>query len=324
MQVEKVHSLPNDYPKLIERFYGVSAAVSHYIDDSVKGFEKILAGHLKPTFFLAQENAITLGQVALIPVDESIAYFGFFECENESVFLSLWEKLLAEAKKSGVKNLLGPINGTIWHPYRFVSFSNGEPFFPSEPISKIDYSQWFSKLGYSKTLDYHSAYRTDFTPILESTKTSYKNVCENGFVIGIEEISANNVQQFYQLAVDVFSQNPGYTHLSINEFVSLYSSEKLNQSRSLLYTARYEGTLVGFCLNHSIGHEMVMKTIAVSNNFQMKGIGNALVHKVHVDASQQGVTKVIYGLVRKDNNVKFFPTDKLTVFREYVAYAFNL
>ena len=63
MQVEKVHSLPNDYPKLIERFYGVSAAVSHYIDDSVKGFEKILAGHLKPTFFLAHDKAKASGSL---------------------------------------------------------------------------------------------------------------------------------------------------------------------------------------------------------------------------------------------------------------------
>ncbi|HPJ45167.1 MAG TPA: GNAT family N-acetyltransferase [Tenuifilaceae bacterium] len=324
MQVQKTDRLPDEYSSIVERFYGTSEAVSRYIDDSLKGYEKIEAGKQKATFFVATEKEKLLGIVSLIPTETDLAFFGFFECENELVCQKLWNSVLDEAKMLGVKTLVGPVNGTIWHPYRFVSSSNGEPFFPTEPITRIEYSQWFSKLSYSKMLEYHSAYRTDFTPILESTRKSFNTLQGNGYKFSVEDVNSENVQELYQLAVEVFSKNPGYTHLSINEFVSLYSSEKLSQSSSQLYTARHEGKLVGFCLNLAFGNELVMKTIAVSNEFQLMGIGNALVHKVHLDAVERGVSKVIYGLVRKDNNVKYFPTDKLTVFREYVAYIFNI
>jgi len=126
------------------------------------------------------------------------------------------------------------------------------------------------------------------------------------------------------LAISVFSQNPGYTHLSLEEFVSLYSSEKLSKNKGVLYTVRHQDQLLGFSLNLEYDDTLIMKTIAVLPNLQQKGIGNALVHRVHVDAIERGVKKVIYALVRKDNNVKHFTTEKINVFREYSAYLFKI
>jgi N-acetylglutamate synthase-like GNAT family acetyltransferase len=67
-----------------------------------------------------------------------------------------------------------------------------------------------------------------------------------------------------------------------------------------------------------------MKTIAVLPTMQQMGIGNALVFKVHTDAIHSGIEKIIYALIRKDNQVKHFPTDHITIFREYCTYLFDV
>lgn len=312
------------YFDTIRRFYGDTESVENFIIDTKKGLDKVLLQNSKPIFVIAAEKSQFLGQLALIPISHQFAFFGFFECLDEVRFLLLWNKLTEEAKKQGFKKLFGPVNGTIWHPYRFISKSDNEPFFPSEPISKSEYSQWFERINFQALIEYHSAYRTDFSPILASTELSFKKAMANDIAIGEEHVGFQNISELFDLSTRVFSVNPGFVPITLDEFVSLYSSEKLSSNKALLYTARFINKLIGFCLNLEVEGTLIMKTIAVAQEWQMKGIGNALVHKVHIDAIDRGFAKVIYALVRKDNNVKYFPTEKLTVFREYKAYQFDL
>lgn len=323
--ITKSSIVAKDYFALLAQFYGDSDASLQFASDTRKGLEKIMADTEKPPIFLhAHRQGLFVGQIALIPTSDSNAFFGFFECIDEDCFTLLWENLLNEARAIGITSLFGPVNGTIWHPYRVVSSSTDEPFFPSEPNSKLEYAEWLAKQKPHQALEYHSAYRTDYTPIIEATRTSYQIALDNGVVIGTEAVGIENIQELYSLAVVVFSQNPGYAHLSLDEFVSLYSSEKINQNRAALYTARIDGKLLGFCLNLEYNQTLVMKTIAVAPSTQQKGIGNALVHKIHIDAVASGLKKVIYALVRKDNNVRHFPMEKVTVFREYAAYLYKV
>jgi ribosomal protein S18 acetylase RimI-like enzyme len=323
--ITKSKLIAKDYFALVAQMYGESEAAKQYINDTRKGLEKIMSDTARPPMFIrANRQEIMVGQLALIPTSDSSAFFGFFECAYEDCFALLWENILKEARAMGITSLFGPVNGTIWHPYRIVSRSTDEPFFPSEPITKLEYAEWLTKQKPLQVLEYHSAYRTDYTPIIEATRTSYQNALDNGVIIGTETVGIENIQELYSLAVQVFSQNPGYMHLSLDEFVSLYSSEKINQNKASLYTARVDGKLLGFCLNLEYNQTLVMKTIAVAPSTQQKGIGNALVHKIHIDAVVSGLKKVIYALVRKDNNVRYFPMDKVTVFREYAAYLYKV
>ena len=323
--ITKSNTIADDYFALMAQFYGDSEAVNQYASDSQKGLQKVLTSIESPAvFFHARRQESLVGHIALIPNGNSSDFFGFFECVDEDIFDMLWEAILSEANRMGITSLFGPVNGTIWHPYRVVTSSADEPFFPSEPISRMEYAAWLTKQEPQQLIEYHSAFRTDYTPIIEATRVSYQNAIENDLVIGSEAISINNIQELYSLAVEVFAKNPGYMHLSIEEFVALYSGDKISKNSATLYTARSKGQLIGFCLNLENGQTLIMKTIAVAPNTQQKGIGNALVHRIHVDAVALGFSKVIYALVRKDNNVRHFPTDKITVFREYAAYQFKV
>jgi predicted GNAT family acetyltransferase len=325
MKISKSSSISNQYFGLLGKLYGESDAVMAYINDTHKGLEKLSNYEsFAPVFFHTTKQSDLVGHIALIPFRGEEAFFGFYESENEECFALLWQNLINEANRLGLKKLFGPVNGTIWHPYRFVSGTSNEPYFPSEPISRIEYASWIANQKPAQIIEYHSAFRTDYTPILLATKSAFETTINNGIEIAIEAPSAQNIEELYKLALEVFSQNPGYAHLSIQEFISLYSSDKLSKSSGTLYTAREKNKLLGFCFNMEFGKTLIMKTIAVLPNLQQKGIGNALVHRVHVDAVTNGFSKIIYALVRKDNNVKHFPTDKITVFREYSAYLFNL
>lgn len=323
--ITRSNVIADDYFAFLAQLYGESEAAHQYASDSRKGLEKVLGKSAdNPIFFQARRQASLVGHIALIPTSGSSAFFGFFECIDEDCFALLWQELLGEAKTKGITSLFGPVNGTIWHPYRVVTSSVEAPFFPSESISRLEYAGWLANQKPLEVFEYHSAYRTDYTPIIVATRNSYQNAIDSGVLLRTETIDTNNIQELYALAVEVFSQNPGYVHLSIEEFVALYSSDKISRNNATLYTARIDGKLVGFCLNLENNQTLIMKTIAVAPNIQQKGIGNALVHKIHIDAVASGFTKVIYALVRKDNNVRHFPTDKITVFREYAAYQYKV
>lgn len=325
LKIVKSQSSADEYFGLMAKKYGSSAAAQTFYADTQKGLDKVMADtNVKPTFFHAYFDKRLVAHIALIPVSGQHAFFGFFECEGEGFLKPLWDELIKETKAIGVKKLFGPVNGTIWHPYRFVVKSSEEPFFPSEPVTDIQYFRWFSRLNPTDIIEYHSAFRKDLSPILNATKSSYQFAVANGIELKNEAPDQHNIQELYKLAVDVFSVNPGYTPLSLQEFVTLYSSEKLDRSKSVLYTARHQGALIGFCLNLIWDNALIMKTIAVIPEYQQKGIGNALVHKVHIDAVSNGLEKVIYALIRKDNNVKHFTTEKVIIFREYAALQFEL
>jgi ribosomal protein S18 acetylase RimI-like enzyme len=324
-KIIKSTTASEDYFELLEKLYGEGEVAQGFISDTRKGLGKAtLADQDPPLFFYVYKEDELVGHIALIPYVQGEAFFGFFECVDTDCFEPLWNELVREAKEDGFHKLTGPVNGTIWHPYRFISKTSKEPYFPSEPLSNPDYNNLFLALKPIKTLEYHSAYRTDFTTIINATKASYQNAMEDEIAIEIEAPGAHNIFDLYQMAVDVFSVNPGYTHLSMEEFVNLYSNEKLSKNKSILYSARAKGKLIGFCLNLEFENTSIMKTIAVLPEWQQKGVGNALVHKIHMDAVERGITKMIYALIRKDNKVKHFPHDKITIFREYSAHIFNV
>jgi N-acetylglutamate synthase-like GNAT family acetyltransferase len=64
--------------------------------------------------------------------------------------------------------------------------------------------------------------------------------------------------------------------------------------------------------------------MAILPEYQGKGLGNALVHKIHAGAKQQGVESMIYALIRDTNKIQHFPTDDARVISRYACYTFNL
>lgn len=158
-----------------------------------------------------------------------MAYFGFFELTETGCFSELWHFLLKEAKNKGIEKIFGPVNGTIWHPYRLIAETSPEPFFTYEPPSSTAYYKLFNGSAPLDVIEFHSGYRTNYELILEQTKNSVEILKKAGVTILRVNYSPQVLKEIFELSIAIFSQSPGFYPLSFEDFSKLYAVENDNQ-----------------------------------------------------------------------------------------------
>lgn len=322
----EISDLPHPhYFELIEHIYGKSNETQWFIQGTKDGLKTIQAdSNFNTKFFYLIEEEQLIGQLALMVSKQQEGYFGFFEIIKSHHFNILWQSMLSNAKQWGITKIFGPVNGTVWHPYRVISETSNEPFFIHEPLSSTSYFNLLAASNPQLQLDYHSAYRTHFEIILQQTARSYVEMGSNRIAIVKEELNPNVLKMIYELSVSIFSQNPGYYPLLYSDFVNLYSQSESRVSKPVIFMVYHNQDPIGFSYNLEEGSHLIMKTIGVKKEWQEKGVGNALVHEIHQYAQRSHKTKVIYALIRVDNKIQHFPKDDVHIFRKYSAFVFTM
>lgn len=331
--MKKIHiinqNIDNRYIDLFGFLYKEEKNIDHYMSDINISVEYSVS--LKDIFTVALlDDDTLLGHCSIIKSiedDGESAYFGFFESpENEKDFRFFWENVLTEAKKRNIKKLIGPVNGSIWFPYRFINHSNDSLLFKGELPTKLFYYDFFSNLNNGKTTTYSSGARNNFDLIIEATKKSYELLNSAGLKVEVlPEVSKEILTEIHTLAEEIFSkQSIAYESFPINYFLQLYSKNRMKDLFKT-YTVRNNGKLIAFCnVFYENEKVLILKTLAVHPSFQKHGIGGAIAHLVHCDAKENIIEQIIYALVRDDNNIKFFPKDDVSEIRTYSLFEFDI
>lgn len=318
------------FDKFIKDLYSHHKTFDFFYSDYQKSINFCLnSQNIENHLISIEDKNEIFAQIVLIinkQFDENIAFFGFFECvNNEKIFFDIWNKLVEKAKELNIRKLQGPINGSIWFQYRCRISIIDEEIFPSEPLIKEYYTDFFRKLKNIREIEYHSAYRKKFSTIISLTEKSYNNALDNNFEIIVKNnLQIHEIKTIFEISKTIFSTNWAYSNISWEEFLTLYNSEKIEKYISSIYLLKKYNEIIGFCTNLSYNKTLIMKTIAVLPEYQTLGLGNAIVHKVHYDAEKDKIDKIIYALVRKTNKVKYFPTDDIKVFREYIGFEIEI
>lgn len=332
MQTHQVspHSFQQAYFHLIHSLYPQGDALNYHAMALRAAFDYTCgSSHQTPTLFVTMDEDSVVGCIGLIKDDGlpgRTAFFGFMEClPGKQIFPMLWEELVGMARGLGIPKLHGPINGTIWHPYRVISRdTNNEPF-PSELLSQAHYFELLRGANPSRRVEYISAYRTNLDLIVEHTARGAEVAARNGFTIDlVHQIDMDLLRVLHSLSLEIFSASWSYTPLSFTDFTKLYNSDRIKDYVGSLYVAREGDRIIGYAMNIEREHTLVMKTIGVLPQYQQLGIANGLVHRVHADARGKGVERVVYALVNRTNNIKYFPQDEIFVIREYEAYEYQI
>lgn len=322
----EISDLPHPhYFEMIEHIYGKSSVTQSFILATKEGLNAIQAdSNITIKFFHLFESEQLIGHLALMFSKQQEGYFGFFEITKLHHFDFLWQSMVNCAKEWGITKIFGPVNGTVWHPYRVISETSNEPFFLHEPLSSINYFDLLTSKNPQYKLDYHSAFRSDYEIILDQTKKSYATLLGQNITIVNKELNSDLLKTIYSLSVSIFSNNPGYYPLQYEDFVKLYSHSDNDQSKPIVFIVFHDLEPIGFSYNLLIGNTLIMKTIGVKNEWQEKGVGNALVHEIHQFAQQKSISKVIYALIRADNKIQHFPKDDVQIFRKYSAFLYSM
>lgn len=315
------------YTELFFEKYKEEEHIEYFLKDIKNSIE--YAGTNERMFSIVlEEDGSLVGHCSISPSkNESVAYFGFFEfSKDEKQYCSFWDSIVLEAKKRNIKKIVGPINGSIWFPYRFISERGLSELFKGELPTESFYFDFFAQLPNQKIISFSSGKRVELELIIEATKKSYDAIKKTDFTIeSLLQISDEILKEIYTLAEEIFYYHSvAYEPLPIKYFFELYNHERVKDIFRI-YTVREKGRLIAFCIVFYENNEtVILKTLAVHPAYQQHGIGGALAHLVHFDAQQQGIRTIVYALVRDDNNIRFFPKDDVSIIRRYSLFEIDL
>ena len=229
----------------------------------------------------------------------------------------LFNKIFEELKKEGIETIIGPLNGTTWNTYRYVTEKgNGRPFL-LEPWNE-DYSvSLFEKLGFKHLAGYISTVMEGMNS--DGSKNLNKKIEKLKKFDYYEDIrveSAENkdlltvLNKVYDLTVEAFKNNFLYSELEREIFLKMYLSYEDKIIKKFFKMLYLRDELIGYVFGipdyTELGYKgkidtIILKTIAVSPIYNGKGMGYILINSLVEEAEKEGYENVIYALMHQSN-----------------------
>ena len=248
----------------------------------------------------------------------------------------LFNKIFEELKKEGIETIIGPLNGTTWNTYRYVTEKGSRKQFLLEPWNE-DYSvSLFEKLDFKHLAGYISTVmegmnsngRKNLNKKIEKLKKFdyYKDIkvesAENKDLMAV-------LNKVYDLTVEAFKNNFLYSELEREIFLKMYLSYEDKIIKKFFKMLYLKDELIGYVFGipdyTELGYKekidtIILKTIAVSPEYNGKGMGYILINSLIEEAEKEGYENVIYALMHESNVSKNIGLLLGNVLRRYTLF----
>ena len=248
----------------------------------------------------------------------------------------LFNKIFEELKKEGIETIIGPLNGTTWNTYRYVTEKgNGRPFL-LEPWNEDYFVSLFEKLGFKPLAGYIS------TVMKGMNSNGHKNLDKKieklkkfDYYKDIRVESAENknlltvLNKVYDLTVEAFKNNFLYSELEREIFLKMYMSYEDKIVKKFFKMLYLRDELIGYVFGipdyTELGYKgkidtIILKTIAVSPEYNGKGMGYILINSLIEEAEKEGYENVIYALMHESNVSKNIGLLLGNILRRYTLF----
>ena len=260
---------------------------------------------------------------------------GHFHPDSAQAAATLLKAAEDFLKKQGCLEIIGPMDGNTWKPYRLVSWSdNSAPFF-MEPQNPTEWPEYWQDAGFTPYHEYISSVTEKLQlsdPRLPRTRERLK---ENGISWRCIQRSSfeADLRQVFKLSLEAFSQNILYTPISKEAFLQQYlpyadkvdtdfmliAEDKTRECCGFVFAIPdYQQLQRGEQLSR-----LIVKTLAVSAKRRSAGLGSVLVEAVQKKALEKGFTHAIHALMYSQNNSANIGKYS-RVMRRYTLYKKNL
>ena len=229
----------------------------------------------------------------------------------------LFNKVFEELKKEGIETIIGPLNGTTWNTYRYVTEKGSRKQFLLEPWNE-DYSvSLFEKLDFKHLAGYISTVMEGMNS--DGRKNLNKKIEKLKKFDYYEDIrveSAENkdlltvLNKVYDLTVEAFKNNFLYSELEREIFLKMYLSYEDKIIKKFFKMLYLRDELIGYVFGipdyTELGYKgkidtIILKTIAVSPEYNGKGMGYILINSLVEEAEKEEYENVIYALMHESN-----------------------
>ena len=234
-------------------------------------------------------------------------------------------------RAEGCTHAVGPMDGSTWHDYRFVTWRGGDPPFWLEPDHPDDWPCHFEQAGFEVLANYWSS-RCDDLDMFPRHSALDARLHAQGFAVRALDLTRLDVEieLLWRLASDAFAGNFLYTPISLAEFRCLYAAVIPRISPQFVLFAEHQRQAVGFLFSFpdlaqaargEAVDTLVVKTLGVARARGGRGIGNWLVERAISQARASGLRRAIFALMHEDNPSRHVGRGAMRDFRRYSLFA---
>ena len=241
----------------------------------------------------------------------------FEKYRKEEFEKEIFDTLFEEIRKNEIEVIIGPLNGTTWNTYRYVTKTGNRKPFLMEPWNESYYVELFQKIGFKPLANYISTIMENMNPVKrENLSKKIEKIKKLNYYKDIKVKSSENediipmLNKVYDLTIQAFKNNFLYSELEREIFIKMYMKYEDKIEKKFFKTLYLKDELIGYVfgipdyaeLEYKRNIEtMILKTIAVSPKYNGKGMGYILIDELVKEAEKSGYKNVIYALMYEKN-----------------------
>ncbi|SEO48028.1 GNAT family N-acetyltransferase [Aquisalimonas asiatica] len=227
---------------------------------------------------------------------------GHYDADNADAAQALLGHACAELRRAGCTTAVGPMDGSTWQPYRFITEAGTHPAFLMEPAHPPAWTDHWLAAGFRPMAHYRS------TLIRIPDDESDPGTIPEGIRVRPLDLQAftQELDALHPLCMAAFRENLLFTPLSASAFKALYQPIEPRIDPRLVLIAEQHGRPCGvvFALPDYLNPDrdtIIVKTLAVHPDYHGQGLGGWLTAAVHRRARALGYRHAIHALMRDDN-----------------------
>jgi GNAT superfamily N-acetyltransferase len=264
-----------------------------------------------------------------------IGAIGGFHGSNAAATRTVLDQACGILRAQNCALAVGPMDGTTWRNYRFVTDRGEEPPFFLEPSHPTEWPGWWREAGFDPLANYFSAVNEDLARRDVRVVAVEKRLTESG--IGFRPVAMNafddELGRIYDVSVLSFQQNFLYSPLPRPEFIAQYRMLHTKVRPELVWLAEQGRRPVGYVFaipdlaQVQRGEKLttlVVKTLAVVPGRATAGLGAVLLDRVHEEARRMGFTRAIHALMHETNSSRNLSAHSARLVRRYTLFARQL
>lgn len=248
-----------------------------------------------------------------------------FEClddpEAAAALLSACESFLRER---GCRRVLGPLDGDTWHGYRTAQASEFAPF-RLDRTTPAWYGRLFQAAGYEVGEEYVSTWIDRAALSWNRLDRGLARLAASGGRIEVFDPEAwdDQLDRLHGLSQAAFAHNAWASPLDRDDFHALYRGFRAMIAPDWIqWAVSGDGTPLGYVFSipdrRPDGASIrVVKTVAVSDRPEARGLGALLVELVHRRAFDEGCSGVVHALMHVRNPSTLILSRHAEVVRRY-------
>lgn len=261
--------------------------------------------------------------------DHSLGLIGHFAAADPQSATELLEAACDPLRQHGCTLAVGPMDGSTWRSYRFVTDPGTEPPFALEPTHPTAWPLYFEQNAFTPLATFTSALNADLAGHDPRLNRARERFASRGVRIRTLDPGdiVNDLRRIYQVAALSFRDNFLYTPITEEAFLRLYDPVRALLDPELVLLAEQDDRPVAFLFmipdfNQGPSPDTaILKTVATVPGRRTAGLGTFLVSDSHVRARQRGYQRVIHALMHDANPSIRISRKSATPIRRYTLFA---